>query len=120
MTTVAGLDYVRQKSLNEVRIITSLRQRLVGGELSPCGPVNEIQEFRLGFFFPREGDIQVNSPGDFLTASLLSKCGESFDPIFPRGWGGGMLVAPHRVAAGQRFGLGSGLPGSGCCASGRL
>lgn len=65
MATVSGLDYVRDKSLNEVRIITSLRQRLVGGELSPCGPVNEIQEFRLVFFFlPREGGIQVNSPGE--------------------------------------------------------
>lgn len=31
-----------------------------------------------------------------------------------------MLVAPHRVAAGQRFGLGSGPCGSGCSASGRL
>lgn len=73
------------------------------------------------FFLPREGDIQVNSPGELHTVSLLSKCAESFDPIFPRGGGGGeMLVAPHRVAAGQRFGLGSGPCGSGCSASGRL
>lgn len=60
------------------------------------------------FFFPREGGIQVNSPGELLTASLLSKCVESFVLFFPGEGGGEMLVAPHRVAAGQRFGLGSG------------